>query len=171
MVNKNLDSRFHGNDKGGYGNDHGGKRNAEAVAFAADSTFPAIARAGSREVWGDWQGRLLANILPQIAPARISFLDQRNFPGTIPLFELFLSGNSRQHVLVLLEIDQHVDLVLFGESRDQLIFVFPDSLDQVAGHADVEGAIALAGEDVDGWLFHWGLPWVDSRLRGNDGRK
>jgi hypothetical protein len=77
-------------------------------------------------------------------------------------------------------IDEHVDAVLSSERFDNFVLVLPNPLDEVARDTDVERAVALAGEDVHGRLFHVvsldsrtsrrprGGGDLDSRLRGND---
>lgn len=49
-----------------------------------------------------------------------------------------------------------VDAVLPGEGGGAVVLVARDSLPEVGGDADVQGAVALAGEDVDGGGFGGG---------------
>ena len=69
---------------------------------------------------------------------------------------------------MLFEIDELMDFMSFCETLDQVVFVFPDALDQIAGDASVERSVFLACENVNGWLFHGWALLLDSRLRGND---
>ena len=46
--------------------------------------------------------------------------------------------------------------MFFGEAFYYVIFVFVDSFYEVAGYADVEGAVFLAGQDVDVGVGHGG---------------
>ena len=49
--------------------------------------------------------------------------------------------------------DQVVYLVFPGKATHRVILMLVDPLCQLGGHADIEGAVALAGEDVDVVLF------------------
>ena len=51
-----------------------------------------------------------------------------------------------------LEPHEPVHPVPAGETSRHVVPVFPHAPHQVAGHADVQRAVALAGEDVDGGL-------------------
>jgi len=52
-----------------------------------------------------------------------------------------------------LEIDEFGHAVAGGESRDTLLFVFPDAAQEIAGYADIKNA-GGAGHDVDVAGFH-----------------
>ena len=62
--------------------------------------------------------------------------------------------------------DQAMHSLLLCKTFDQIMLVFPDSTDQVVGHADVECAITLTGENLDVVLLH--CHTLDSCMRGND---
>lgn len=49
-------------------------------------------------------------------------------------------------------IHQVMHRIFLGKSGRQLVAMLPDSLHQIAGHADVERAVALTGKDVGGGL-------------------
>ena len=66
-------------------------------------------------------------------------------------------------------INQPLDPVALGESFEDLRPMLPNALLDVAGHADVEGAIALAGQDADTGLLHRAEPRLDPRFREGDG--
>ena len=52
--------------------------------------------------------------------------------------------------------DEGVHLVLLREALDLIVPVLPDALNEVGSDAYIEGAIALAGKDVDAGEFHAG---------------
>ena len=58
--------------------------------------------------------------------------------------------------------------VHFRKAPDQIVFVFPNTLGQIARYSDVKGAISLTSKDIDRWPFGH-LNSLDSRFRGNDG--
>ena len=68
-------------------------------------------------------------------------------------------------------IDQSVETMLLGEAISTIVFVFPYAPGQIAGHADVERAVAFVGENVDTRLLHLtvSLRPMGPRLRGGDG--
>jgi hypothetical protein len=39
------------------------------------------------------------------------------------------------------------------EALDQIVFVFPNTLGEIARYSDVKGAVSLAGKDIDRWPF------------------
>ena len=45
-----------------------------------------------------------------------------------------------------------MNCIFFGEAFNQIVFMLPHALHQVAGHTDVERAVAFTGKDVNGWL-------------------
>ena len=74
----------------------------------------------------------------------------------------FSPGDGAFHCGVKFVPDELMDAVLLGETLYEVVFVLPDSLDEVGGDAGVEGAVAFAGEDVDAGGFHgweYGVCW------------
>ena len=62
------------------------------------------------------------------------------------------------------DVDELVDGILAGDAADQVAFVVQDAIGEVVGYADVECAVAFAGEDVgavagdhDCWLPYTSL--------------
>src|SRR4051812_1744851 len=88
-------------------------------------------------------------ILIQIAPIRIAFLDQLDLPCAVPMLEHLLARDSCVHREVLLVPGETMHCVVAREAEDQVAFVLPHALDQVRGYTNVECAVALAREDVD----------------------
>ena len=62
-------------------------------------------------------------------------------PRPVPFLQPLFPDGRVLHVVVQLMIDEHVHAV---------VLVLPYTLNEVAGQCPV----ALASEDVDGWLFH-----------------
>jgi len=52
-----------------------------------------------------------------------------------------------------LVINQAVNAVSLREALDQIVFVSPRTLGEVARHSDVKCAVSLAGKDIDRRLF------------------
>jgi len=48
-----------------------------------------------------------------------------------------------------LVINQAVNAVSLREALDQIVFVSPRTLGEVARHSDVKCAVSLAGKDID----------------------
>jgi hypothetical protein len=88
----------------------------------------------------------------QIVPVRVFAFDQIDLPLPTPVFQLLLARDGGGHVVEQFVADEAVDAVLACEARNCSAAVLPQAGDQVAGHADVEGAVRLAGEDVDAGL-------------------
>ena len=66
-----------------------------------------------------------------------------------------------------LVINQAMNPVPLREALDQIVFVFPTTLGEIARYSDVKGAVSLAGKDIDRWPFRHPQS-LDSRFRGND---
>lgn len=50
--------------------------------------------------------------------------------------------------------DEIVHAVASGKAFDEVVPVLPDAHDQVGRDADVEGAVVVAGEEIDAGLLH-----------------
>ena len=61
-----------------------------------------------------------------------------------------------------------MDSILFRESIEEIVLVFPNPLLKIARHTDVNCAVSLVRDYVDGWLLYH-LINLESRFRGNDG--
>ena len=75
------------------------------------------------------------------------------FPFSIPLLDLPLTRDCRNHLIVKFKPDQLVYAVAFGEPFCEVVFMLVDARDQVACHSRVQSSVTFAGEDVYGWLF------------------
>lgn len=69
----------------------------------------------------------------------------------MPALELLLAQDRVLHVAEELDMHQAGDAVAAGEALDLLLAVLPPATERVRGDADVDGAAALAGQDVDRW--------------------
>ena len=96
-----------------------------------------------------WRQRGKAEAHRKVAPMRVGRLDQIDFPWTVPVLQLLLAGNRREHVAVHLEPHEPLDLVLPGEAWRHRFAMLPQAGLKVGRDADVEGAARLACEDVD----------------------
>ena len=85
----------------------------------------------------------------KVAPVRVGRLDKIDLPRSVPVLQLLLAGNRREHVAVHLEPHEPLDLVLPGEAWRHRFAVLPQAGLKVGRDADVEGAARLACEDVD----------------------
>lgn len=56
-----------------------------------------------------------------------------------------------------------MDTIFLGKTFNQIIFVLPDTLNQITGHACVERAVASTCQNVNGWLHGLRLPKLQKR--------
>ena len=77
----------------------------------------------------------------------------RNLPRALPFLDLLLAPDCFGHRVVQLVVDERVHLVALGEAGDQVLLVLVDPIGKIAGHACIEGAVALAREDIDAGIF------------------
>lgn len=85
----------------------------------------------------------------QIVPVRVIAPDQVDLPLPVPALELFLSRDGRNHIAEHFISDEAMDGISTGEAFDCVIPVLPQPRDQIAGDADIERPVRLAGEDID----------------------
>ena len=71
----------------------------------------------------------------QILPLWISFLNQLNLPGSLPLLDSFLSRNCRLHGGMEFISNQQVKLVALREAVRKIVLVLPDAFHEVGSHA------------------------------------
>ncbi len=95
------------------------------------------------------------NPFPQVLPLWILLLDQLQFPGSFPLFHLFLPPNGRCHIGMQLIIDELMNTISLRESIHHVISVFPHTLTKVARYPDIQRAVPLAGKNIHRWLLIW----------------
>ena len=86
--------------------------------------------------------------LIKIVPIRIGFLYELNLPLAIPLLQVFFSLNGRFDIGELLEINQTIDTISSGKSRDKFRAMLVNASYQIVSDADVKCASDPAREDV-----------------------
>ena len=88
----------------------------------------------------------------------------RIFPGSIIFLQLLFTPDRVFCVIELFVIDQLMDTVSLGKSLRYFQFVLANAPDLIIGHADVQRAADVAGEDVNveaPWLHLYALEyWV-----------
>lgn len=97
-------------------------------------------------------------VVEQVEPLRIHGLYEPNLPGTLPLLDLTFPPDRLFHRVVELKVDKLLHAVLLRETLKQPLFVVGNAAVNVAGHADVQYPVRLAGEDVNAGLFFFGRP-------------
>ena len=90
----------------------------------------------------------------QIGPIRIRLLDQSNLPITAPFLEALLPRNRLVDSFMSFVPDKPGDVVAGGEARDDLGSVLTRSARKIVGHAQIEGAMATACEEIN-IVGHW----------------
>jgi hypothetical protein len=50
-----------------------------------------------------------------------------------------------------------VQVVFAAEALKHIVFMLPNALNQVTGHADVKSPSGLIGQYINEWNFHWHL--------------
>jgi len=61
-----------------------------------------------------------------------------------------------------------VNTVLLAEAVKHVVTVFPDALQEVTRHADIQRPVAFTRQNIDRRLLAHTAPLLDSRFRGND---
>lgn len=115
-----------------------------------------------------------AEIYRQINPLRVFRFNQIDLPLAMPVFQLFLSRDRAVHVVEHLKSDKAIHRIFRGMSGRQFVAMLVKALDQIRRHADIQRAVWLAGEYVDGGLFrlshgrYMGSPWTLKQVQGDD---
>ena len=91
--------------------------------------------------------------LEEVAPGGVGFLDEFDFPAAPPFLQLLLAKDGIFHGVKVLEPDELFDGIDFREAHDAPVLVGGDPRAEIGCDADIECAVALAGEDVDGGLL------------------
>jgi len=87
--------------------------------------------------------------LVEVVPLRVLGLDKLNFPGSPPFLQPLLAGDCILSRLENFVVDEHLYAVLLGEALDCANPMFVNAARKVRGNADIERAVATAGEDID----------------------
>ena len=127
------------------------KRSAMAIAFLLSSPRKRGSRARVRvfPISG-----AVKNVGIQVTPRRIDAFDELQLPLAVPALDGFFARDRGRHGRVLLEPHQPMHAVVLRVAGYLIVLVLPNASGQVAGDADVERAVAMAGEDVDAGIFH-----------------
>ena len=76
--------------------------------------------------WTNAQGS--QNLLIQIQPSGVAFLNQPNFPRPVPLLQSLLPADGALHRVVDLIPDQNMDVIPLGKALCNVILMLPDPL-------------------------------------------
>ena len=109
--------------------------------------------APSDEFWDGLRIDQTGKIRIEIVPARIGPLDEIDLVAAQPLLELLLAPDRIVHRIEMLVVDEQVDAVSFREAVDEVLFVDRNAVDEIAGDADVESAVAATCQKIDGRGF------------------
>ena len=129
------------------------------------------AKAGTQRGWEQfWQTVTWSyDLTVQILPLGVGFLYQSELPLAMPVLESFLPDDCAFRRRVCLVPNECMDTVHLGAPFNEVVPVLPDSLHKIRGHAYVQGAVALACEDVYAGdplcLVAWVWHVFGSRLR------
>jgi len=89
--------------------------------------------------------------IEQIDPLGVHALDQPDLPLPAPLLDPVLASYGLRHQVMHLVVDEHVHMVVLGEALDETLLVLGHADVEIARHARVDRAVALARQDVHGW--------------------
>ena len=110
----------------------------------------------------------------KVRPMWVRRIDEIDLPRPVPVLELLLARDRSVHVAEHFEVDETVDFVAAGESRQSVVAMLPKPCDQIGRHADVERAERLARKDVDArdtFLPHgpvFGARWTLKQVQGDE---
>lgn len=68
------------------------------------------------------------------------------------LNNLLFANDGGLHCLVAFKPYQGVNSITMGKPLDQTLFMFPYTLNKVAGHTDLQCTVAAAGQNIDAGL-------------------
>lgn len=85
----------------------------------------------------------------EVVPMGIVLLDQIDLPVAPPSLELLFEGDRLGDLSEFQPSDQTIHAVALGETGDILAFMLSGSSDEIVRHADIERAVASAGQHVD----------------------
>src|SRR4051812_6580003 len=85
----------------------------------------------------------------KIVPIRVVALDQLDLPRPVPVLHPPLAHGSIADVMIGFDIDEALYAIAPREPADEAVAMFVNAFRQIGGAADVDGAVAPAGEDVD----------------------
>ena len=116
-----------------------------------------------------WQ----ANAHRKVAPLGIRFVDQVDFPRSVPALELFFARDGGDHVSEHFEMDQPKDGIFGRKPGKCAVPMLPHSAKQVRGDANIKRPIVLTSKDVDGRVSllphgtELGARWTLKQVQGD----
>jgi len=91
----------------------------------------------------------LRNAIEQIAPIRVRFLDQPDFPVTAPCLDVFLPRNRIDCIVVNLEPHEPIHAIARRKAGDDLLLVLIYPANEIIGDAEIECAVFSAREQIN----------------------
>jgi hypothetical protein len=88
-------------------------------------------------------------IVGQVTPILVTFLDQPNLPGAPPPLHRMFSRPRFKDRLEYFKIDELVDSVFSGKARNELSLVLSHASNEIVGNADIERPVESTGENID----------------------
>jgi hypothetical protein len=79
----------------------------------------------------------LGDLMIEIAPIRIGFLNQSDLPSPVPFFHLLFARNRCFDIGMRFEIDKLCDIVSLRESLYEFFSVFIHAANQIVGDTDI----------------------------------
>jgi hypothetical protein len=88
-------------------------------------------------------------LIVEITPLGILAMNEPDFPGARPMFEVLFPLNGGQNRFMMLDVNELVQSIPLAEAFDQALAMFPRTAGQISGDADLQHAIGTVGHDVD----------------------
>ena len=79
----------------------------------------------------------LQQLIVQVIPFRIGFLNQANFPSTFPFLDRFLARYRGSHIITDFIPYQLVNTVALCKSFGLIVFMLPNPLGQIRRYPDI----------------------------------
>ncbi len=95
----------------------------------------------------------------KVRPNRVTLVDQIDFPGPVPVFQLLFARNRALHVAKHFKMDKPVDRIFRRMPGRCAIAMLPNAREKVRGHANVERAVKLASKNIDARVFLFSHRW------------
>ncbi len=95
----------------------------------------------------------LNQVSTDVLPQRVFRFDGVDFPFALPGFDGFLASDSIADVIEHFKIDEGLDVIFFGETVDDTLFMLEDSSRKIAGDAHIQRPIIFAGHDINVTTF------------------
>jgi hypothetical protein len=81
-------------------------------------------------------------------------MDQIELPLARPMLDIFLALDRGWRGIVLLVVHEQFDAVLLAKAFDKSLAVLVHTTQKVIGHANINCAVAFAGEDINPKYLH-----------------